>query len=74
MAVPAAWSAGMAGSEPTPFVPVEPSVVAEVETDTALDGPFGRIRHRCRHIRIRLAVTAFRGVPDNSPEIRNQPA
>jgi hypothetical protein len=36
------------------FVPVEPTVVAEVQVDTALDGRFGRIRHRCRHVRVRL--------------------
>jgi hypothetical protein len=44
----------MSGSEPVPFTPVEPTVVAEVEVDSALGGPFGRIRHRCRHVRVRL--------------------
>jgi hypothetical protein len=37
-----------------PYTPVEPSLVAEVEVDTALDGPFGHIRHQCRHVRVRL--------------------
>jgi ATP-dependent DNA ligase len=52
--LPAAWSTGLSGRNPVPFTPVEPSVVAEVAVDTALDGSFGRIRHRCRHVRVRL--------------------
>ena len=52
--LPAAWSAGLSGGEPVRFTPVEPTVVAEVEVDSALDGPYGRIRHRCRHVRVRL--------------------
>ena len=39
---------------PLAFVPVEPTAVAEVEVDTVLDGPFGRVRHRGRLVRIRL--------------------
>jgi ATP-dependent DNA ligase len=54
--LPAAWPAGTSGRDPLPYTPVEPSVVAEVEVDTALDEPYGRIRHRCRHVRIRLDV------------------
>jgi hypothetical protein len=52
--LPAAWSAGLSGTEPLPFTPVEPTLVAEVETDTARDGPHGFIRHRCRYLRLRL--------------------
>ena len=52
--LPAAWAAGLSGRDPLPFTPVEPTVVAEVEVDTAIDGPFGRLRHRCRHVRVRL--------------------
>jgi ATP-dependent DNA ligase len=49
--LPASWSSGR---QPVPFTPVEPTLVAEVEVDTALDGPFGQIRHQCRHVRVRL--------------------
>jgi ATP-dependent DNA ligase len=52
--LPAGWSGGLSEHAPQPFTPVEPTVVAEVEIDTALDGPFGLIRHRCRHVRTRL--------------------
>jgi hypothetical protein len=52
--LPATWSTGMSGREPLSFTPVEGTLVAEVEVDTALDGAFGRIRHLCRHVRIRL--------------------
>jgi ATP-dependent DNA ligase len=52
--LPAAWSGAWNGRAPVPFIPVEPTVVAEVQVDTARDGPLGRIRHRCRHVRIRL--------------------
>jgi ATP-dependent DNA ligase len=52
--LPAAWSAGPSGRERLPYIPVDPTVVAEVEVDTALDGPLGHIRHRCRHVRVRL--------------------
>lgn len=70
--LPAAWSAGLSGREPLAFTPVEPTVVAEVEVDTALDGPFGRVRHCCRHVRIRLDLhpsdvdTAYDG-PAHTP-------
>jgi ATP-dependent DNA ligase len=52
--LPPAWTGNFADRQPLPFIPVEPTVVAEVEVDTALDGPFGRVRHRGRLVRIRL--------------------
>jgi ATP-dependent DNA ligase len=52
--LPAGWSPGFAERQPLEFLPVEPAVVAEVEVDTALDGPYERLRHRCRLLRIRL--------------------
>jgi ATP-dependent DNA ligase len=52
--LPAGWTGNFADREPVAFIPVEPTVVAEVEVDTALDGPFGRLRHRGRLVRIRL--------------------
>ena len=52
--LPAAWTGNFAERQPVAFIPVEPTVVAEVEVDTALDGPFARIRHRGRLVRIRL--------------------
>jgi hypothetical protein len=37
-------------------VRVEPTVVVEVEQDTAVDGPFGRLRHRCWPVRVRAEL------------------
>jgi ATP-dependent DNA ligase len=52
--LPAGWTGDFAERQPLAFIPVEPTVVAEVEVDTALDGPFGRVRHGGRLVRIRL--------------------
>ena len=52
--LPPGWTADFTDRQPLVFVPVEATVVAEVEVDTALDGPFGRVRHRGRLVRIRL--------------------
>jgi ATP-dependent DNA ligase len=52
--LPAAWAGNFAEQQPVAFIPVEPTIVAEVEVDTALDGPFGRVRHRGRLVRVRL--------------------
>ena len=52
--LPAAWTGNFADPQPLPYTPVELTVVAEVEVDTALDSPFQRIRHRGRLVRIRL--------------------
>jgi ATP-dependent DNA ligase len=51
--LPAGWTAGLAYREPLPYLQVEPTVVAEVDTDVARDGPFRRLRHSCRLVRIR---------------------
>jgi hypothetical protein len=56
--LPATWTGSFAERQPLAFIPVEPTVVAEVEVDTALDGPFGRVRHRGRLVRIRLDLDA----------------
>jgi hypothetical protein len=52
--LPAAWTGDFAERQAVAFIPVEPTVVAEVEVDAALDGPFGHVRHRGRLVRIRL--------------------
>jgi hypothetical protein len=52
--LPAGWTPNFAERQPLVFIPVEPTVVAEVEVDAALDGTFGHIRHRGRLVRIRL--------------------
>jgi ATP-dependent DNA ligase len=52
--LPAGWTPNFAERQPLAFIPVEPTVVTEVEVDTARDGPFGRLRHRGRLVRIRL--------------------
>jgi ATP-dependent DNA ligase len=52
--LPATWSSDLSDRQPLPYVPVEPTLVAEVEQDTATDGPFGRLRHRAAAVRPRL--------------------
>ena len=52
--LPAAWTGYFGDREPLSFTPVEPATVVEVAVDTALDGPFGRIRHGARLQRVRL--------------------
>lgn len=52
--LPAAWSPNLSERQPLAYVPVEPTLVAEVEQDTAADGPFGRLRHRAAAVRPRL--------------------
>jgi ATP-dependent DNA ligase len=52
--LPAGSTPSFAERQPLAFIPVEPTAVAEVEVDTARDGPFGRLRHRGRLVRIRL--------------------
>jgi hypothetical protein len=52
--LPPAWAGDFGDRQPLPFTPVEPTTVAEVEVDTARDGPFGRARHGCRLVRVRL--------------------
>jgi hypothetical protein len=56
--LPAAWAGTFADRQALPFTPVEPTVVAEIEVDTALDGPLGRIRDRGRLVRIRRDLQA----------------
>jgi ATP-dependent DNA ligase len=51
--LPAAWSVDLADRQPTAYVPVDPTLVAEVEVDMAVDGPFGKARHRCWFVRLR---------------------
>jgi len=70
--LPPAWTGNFADRQPLPFIPVEPAVVAEVEVDTALDGPFGRVRHHGRLVRIRLDlhpndVTTGYSAPRSTP-------
>jgi ATP-dependent DNA ligase len=67
--LPAAWSTGLSGTQPVPYTPVEPTLVAEVEVDTAVDGPFSRLRHGCRHARIRLDLRS-RDIVLDEPEPR----
>ena len=52
--LPAAWSTDLSDRQPLAYIPVEPTLVAEVEQDTAADGPFGRLRHRAAAVRARF--------------------
>ena len=51
--LPAAWTSDLGTREPLPYLQVEPTLVAEVETDIAVDGPLSALRHRCTHLRVR---------------------
>jgi ATP-dependent DNA ligase len=51
--LPAGWSFGLTDRKPLLYSPVEPTVVAEIETDVAADGPFGRRRHVSKLVRVR---------------------
>ncbi|WP_199512185.1 ATP-dependent DNA ligase [Nucisporomicrobium flavum] len=62
--LPAAWSIELTDRRPVPYVQVEPLLVAEVEVDTAVDGPVGRHRHRVRHLRLRPDLA-----PHNVPSL-----
>ena len=43
--LPAGWAGRFTDRTPLPYLPVEPWLIAEVETDAATDGPFERPRH-----------------------------
>lgn len=49
--LPAAWSGQLPHPEPLPYLPVEPTIVAEISVDTAFEQH--RWRHRVHHIRPR---------------------
>ena len=51
--LPAGWSPTFTDRTPLPYTPVEPTLVAEIDTDAATDGPHGRHRHTVSLIRIR---------------------
>jgi ATP-dependent DNA ligase len=76
--LPAAWNGAFAERQPLAYIPVEPTVVAEVEIDTARDGPFGRLRHRGRLVRIRLdlrstTITTTRAETLQGDDVGNRP-
>ncbi|MFI6129480.1 ATP-dependent DNA ligase [Micromonospora sp. NPDC051141] len=52
--LPGAWTGQLANRRPLPYVPVHPSVVAEVEVDLAYE--HGRWRHHSRFVRIRAEL------------------
>ncbi|MFC0509073.1 ATP-dependent DNA ligase [Micromonospora costi] len=54
--LPAAWSGQLDRPEPLPYVPVDPTVVAEIEVDTAYE--HHRWRHRVRFLRPRADLDA----------------
>jgi hypothetical protein len=53
--LPATWSVNLADRQPLPYLQVEPTVVAEVELDTATDAA-GRPRHLAHHLRTRAKL------------------
>jgi hypothetical protein len=57
--LPAGWAVDLADRRPLGYFQVEPTLVAEVTTDVARDGPLNQLRHPCRFVRVR---------PDLRPE------
>ena len=55
--LPAGWSGHFRKAEPLPYVQVEPTAVAEVDTDAALDRH--RWRHTVRYLRLRLDLSIY---------------
>jgi hypothetical protein len=51
--LPAAWAGHFTDRTPLPYLPVDPTLIAEIETDAATDGPFDRPRHGATLVRIR---------------------
>jgi hypothetical protein len=55
--LPAAWLFDSSDGQPLRYVQVEPTAVAEVDVDAAVDPP-GRWRHRQRFVRTRVELPA----------------
>jgi hypothetical protein len=51
--LPASWSLDLTDRKPVLYTQVELDLVAEVESEVAVAGPFGKRRHRCKLVRIR---------------------
>jgi ATP-dependent DNA ligase len=51
--LPGAWSVDLTSRDPVLYLQVEPTLVAEIETDIAADGVFGKPRHRSTFLRTR---------------------
>lgn len=58
--LPATWTGQLDGAEPLEYTPVEPTLVVEIEVDTAYE--HHRWRHRVRYLRPRLDL-AVRDMP-----------
>jgi hypothetical protein len=62
--LPAGWASGFTDRTALPYLPVELSLIAEIHTDSATDGPFDRprpVRRRPTHYgadRPRASITA----------------
>ncbi|MGI5243298.1 ATP-dependent DNA ligase [Dactylosporangium sp. CA-139066] len=57
--LPAAWSGQLEERRPLPYIPVQPTVVVEVEVDVAYDEDVGRWRHRARYVRVRADLSVY---------------
>jgi hypothetical protein len=51
--LPAAWAGRFTQRTPLPYLPVDPTLVAEIHIDSATDGPLDRPRHGATLVRIR---------------------
>jgi ATP-dependent DNA ligase len=51
--LPAGWAGRFADRTPLLYLPVDPTLIAEIETDAATDEPFGRPRHGAVFVRVR---------------------
>ncbi|MEU7873130.1 ATP-dependent DNA ligase [Dactylosporangium sp. NPDC049140] len=57
--LPASWSGQLGERRPLPYIPVQPTVVVEVEVDAAFDEGAGRWRHRARFVRVRADLSVY---------------
>lgn len=57
--LPAAWSGQLGERRPLRYVPVQPTVVVEVEVDAAFDEDAGRWRHQARFVGVRADLSVY---------------
>jgi hypothetical protein len=55
--LPASWTGQWGEAQPVAYTPVEPTVVAEISVDTALER--GRYRHPVRYVRPRSDLSPY---------------
>lgn len=57
--LPAAWSGQLGERRPLAYIPVQPTVVVEVQVDASFDEEAGRWRHRAGFVRVRADLSVY---------------